>query len=212
LKFHTIDGKRLPFDENKFDLIISCQVIEHIVNHNDYISEIKRALSPNGLVIFTTPNASIRLDPGMKPWNPFHVREFNASEIKDLLTDYFKEVTVYGLFASEPLYSIELKRVELCRENSRKIQRQEQSIFHSLKLFIKKLLPHWTLNIIAGSERALISALRKKKKSSNSIKDFKKKYTTAEFYYKTDNLDEALDFFILCGRKGTTHNPAKAKK
>lgn len=71
ITFKQIDGKRLPFDDDTFDVIASFQVIEHIVDHSKYIGEIQRVLAPNGVVLFTTPNALLRLDPGMKPWNQF---------------------------------------------------------------------------------------------------------------------------------------------
>ena len=92
IDFHLIDGKKLPFNDNQFDVIISCQVIEHIIDYDIYINEIKRVLSPSGIVFFTTPNAFLRLDPGMKPWNQFHVREFNHSELSSLLNSYFVSV------------------------------------------------------------------------------------------------------------------------
>jgi len=92
INFKLIDGKQLPFEDNEFNMIVSCQVIEHIVDYKVYINELKRVLSPNGIVIFTTPNALLRLDPGMKPWNKFHVCEFNHSELDSLLNTFFSEV------------------------------------------------------------------------------------------------------------------------
>ncbi|NIT54612.1 MAG: class I SAM-dependent methyltransferase, partial [candidate division Zixibacteria bacterium] len=73
VEFSVIDGKRLPFKENRFDVVVSFQVIEHIVDQGEYLKEIKRVLVPGGKIIFTTPNRLIRLYPDMKPWNEFHV-------------------------------------------------------------------------------------------------------------------------------------------
>ncbi len=73
IAFCLTDGKRLPFENSAFDVIVSCQVIEHTVNDDLYLGELKRVLSPAGMAVFTTPNALLRLDPGMRPWNPFHV-------------------------------------------------------------------------------------------------------------------------------------------
>src|SRR4051812_26003190 len=62
LEFRQVDGANLPFESDRFDLITSFQVIEHIVEMEPYLSEIRRVLKPGGLAIFTTPNAHIRLD------------------------------------------------------------------------------------------------------------------------------------------------------
>jgi SAM-dependent methyltransferase len=42
----------------KFDVVYSSEVIEHIPDVNSFIAALKSALSPNGLIILTTPNAS----------------------------------------------------------------------------------------------------------------------------------------------------------
>ena len=44
------------FDPESFDLIISSQVIEHVHNVGNYLSEINRVLSPLGELIITLPN------------------------------------------------------------------------------------------------------------------------------------------------------------
>jgi SAM-dependent methyltransferase len=42
--------------ENKFDIIVSLQVIEHLYNPNKMINSVKNNLNKNGVFIFTTPN------------------------------------------------------------------------------------------------------------------------------------------------------------
>ena len=75
-EFRLIDGTAAsPFSDEMFDLVSSLQVMEHIEDIRSYLEEIKRVLKPGGKVLFTTPNRVIRLDPGMRPWNSFHVRE-----------------------------------------------------------------------------------------------------------------------------------------
>jgi len=199
--FQTIDGKRLPFDDSKFDLIVSFQVIEHLVDYEDYMSEIKRVLSPQGLVMFTTPNALIRLDPGMKPWNPFHVREFSGSKLKSLLANFFTEVNVYGLFAREPLYSIEFNRLNRNRESARKQARRIIAIYLSLRSQIKEILPAYLLekmniirNILAGSKKNL-------EIMQHLDTSFQKQHSTDDFYYSDTNLEHALDLAAICSKE-----------
>lgn len=46
----------LPFHENSFDLVFACEVIEHIYDTDFIISEMKRVLKNEGILILTTPN------------------------------------------------------------------------------------------------------------------------------------------------------------
>ena len=122
------DGSRSDFPSQSFDLITSFQVIEHISDYESYFSELVRLLRPTGVALFTTPNSLIRLDPGMKPWYDFHVREFTPGELHALLATRFEEVTVRGMFGREDLYWIERNRVELARRVARPGRKRVQAL------------------------------------------------------------------------------------
>ena len=49
--------KRLPFKDGTFDLIISKDVVEHIIDHEKFFAEQKRILKKEGTIIVMTPNA-----------------------------------------------------------------------------------------------------------------------------------------------------------
>lgn len=82
----------LPFDGNSFDCVISFQVIEHIERDMDFVAEVNRVLRPGGRFIVTTPNAPMSLTR-----NPWHVREYNADELKNLLECRFSSVETFGI-------------------------------------------------------------------------------------------------------------------
>ena len=46
----------LPFENERFDVIIASQVIEHIPNTDIFVKEIYRILAPGGYAIVSTPN------------------------------------------------------------------------------------------------------------------------------------------------------------
>ena len=92
-----------------------------------YLNEIRRVLKPGGIVAFTTPNANIRLDPGMKPWNRFHVQEFTARQLETLLRPVFAEVKVRGLFADDEIYQTEFNRCQRALRQARQAQRDAVS-------------------------------------------------------------------------------------
>ncbi len=49
------DGKTFPFPENSFDSILCNEVLEHVFDTEIFLSEIKRVLKPNGIILLTVP-------------------------------------------------------------------------------------------------------------------------------------------------------------
>ncbi|GAA0283343.1 hypothetical protein GCM10009127_26010 [Alteraurantiacibacter aestuarii] len=112
IDFRVIDGITLPYADNSFDLVMCCQVIEHVVDSVAFLAELKRVMAPGGVAVFTTPNACIRLDPGMKPWNRFHVTEYTPTELQEFMGQHFPHVRLAGLFAADDIARVELERVD----------------------------------------------------------------------------------------------------
>ena len=55
--FNTFPSKGLHFDfENKFDVILAADVIEHLSNPGMFLRSCARNLKPDGRLIITTPN------------------------------------------------------------------------------------------------------------------------------------------------------------
>lgn len=53
----TLLGEGSPYDQERFDIIYSAEVIEHIPSSDLFASTILRHIKPEGIAIFTTPNA-----------------------------------------------------------------------------------------------------------------------------------------------------------
>lgn len=181
IEFCCVDGKILPFADQSFDIVTSFQVIEHVVDLERFFLEILRVLRPGGKAVFTTPNGPLRIHPGTKPWNPFHVREFSAEELRTLLDRYFQKVEILGLFAVKPIYNVECERIRIIRERARIRQSLEgSSLGGKMKLFFLHL--HAELS----------------KRIHNIDRKFQKRYTSRDLYYKRENLDVALDLMAIC--------------
>ncbi len=88
----------LPFAEASFDAVISFQVIDDISpTMAAFVREIARVLRPGGRFVVTTPNAPMSLTR-----NPWHVREYRADELRDLLLgNGFASVERLGVFGDE---------------------------------------------------------------------------------------------------------------
>ena len=181
IDFLCIDGRRLPFSDQSFDLIICFQVIEHIVDLQQFLAEIRRVVRPGGKVIFTTPNGPLRLHPGTRPWNQFHVREYSAEELKKLLGRHFSRIEMLGLFAVKPVYAVEAERIRIIRERARIKQSPEGSS------------PGGRLKLLLLHLQAEFS-----KKIHNLDRRFRERYTSRDLYYKRENYDAALDLMAVC--------------
>lgn len=96
--FEFSDKTALPFEDQRFDVIIMADVIEHLTNVKGMVSELRRILIPSGLMIITTPNRQI----GSK-WDDRHVFEFNGEELRTEIASQFHDVEVYG---SWPMHHI----------------------------------------------------------------------------------------------------------
>lgn len=95
LRFLVHDAnKPFPLEDDRFDVVYSCEVLEHIANHESCVAEMHRVLKPNGLLILKTPN--VRYDPGGHARNPYHLKVFNGSELRSLLERYFVDVRICG--------------------------------------------------------------------------------------------------------------------
>lgn len=55
--FKQSTGERLQFNDENFDLVVSCEVLEHIPKYNKAVDEIIRVTKQNGKIMITTPNS-----------------------------------------------------------------------------------------------------------------------------------------------------------
>ena len=124
-EFIQTSGFELPFPAGTFDLVTSFQVLEHVPDATAFLRELARVLRPGGTVILATPNAATRLYPGMTPWNRFHVVEYRADELTELLRTVFARVKVLGMVGAPELYETEIRRVDAARQ---RIRRKEEAM------------------------------------------------------------------------------------
>ena len=100
----------LPFEAGTFDVVVNFQVIEHLWDQGQFVTECARVLRPSGVLLMSTPNR-ITFSPGLDtPLNPFHTRELNAAELTELLTDNgFAVQAMLGVFHGPGLTELDAR-------------------------------------------------------------------------------------------------------
>ena len=100
----------LPLPDASVDVVVNFQVIEHLWDQGQFITECARVLRPSGLLMISTPNR-ITFSPGCDtPINPFHTRELNVAELTELLEHAgFSVSTVCGVFHGPKLAALDAK-------------------------------------------------------------------------------------------------------
>jgi SAM-dependent methyltransferase len=93
------------FDEPR-DAIVFLQTIEHVEEPGKLLAHFSE-LAPASYV--STPNRLTLAPEGAeKSGNPWHLREYTASEYRELVTPHFQSVEIYGLFHAGKLRAHEL--------------------------------------------------------------------------------------------------------
>ena len=83
---------KLP--DHSIDILVSFETLEHIEEHDTYLSEIKRVLKPGGIMLISTPNTEEYNKGDYK--NEFHLLELNEAEFKSLIQKYFQNTLFYN--------------------------------------------------------------------------------------------------------------------
>jgi methionine biosynthesis protein MetW len=96
------DATDLPFEDASFDLVTCTEVLEHLFEPQNAVSEMVRVLRPGGRILVTVPNAAHwrnRVDlamlgrwngrgdhlSGTEPWRDPHIRFFTMRSLRAML-------------------------------------------------------------------------------------------------------------------------------
>jgi len=80
------DGNHFPFQSNEFDSLVANQVLEHVFNPDDFLSEIIRVLKIGGNMLLTVPFVWDEHD------QPFDYARYSSFGLKHLLEKHGFEV------------------------------------------------------------------------------------------------------------------------
>jgi 2-polyprenyl-3-methyl-5-hydroxy-6-metoxy-1,4-benzoquinol methylase len=110
LVFRALDLMQLPSLAERFDLVASFQVIEHLPDPAGFLGALKACTAPGGTLLVTTPNRLMTVSE-----NPYHLREWTAPEMAALVAPILPGAVVLGMNASERVLAYEKARGEQIR-------------------------------------------------------------------------------------------------
>ncbi len=176
---HMVFPPLIGLNDNSFDVVVSFQVIEHIKNDEFFLREIYRVTKPGGKVYITTPN--IRLSLARNPW---HIREYNDKELKELAGKIFDHVEVKGIAGNQKV----MQYYEKNKKSVNKILKYDiLNLQNKLPAFLLKI-PYEILNRI-------------NRNSLKSANDELVHSISHEDYILNDNPEESLDLFAILVKK-----------
>ena len=88
LRFQHGSTLFIDLPELSIDIVISFETIEHLVEHDTMLQQIKKILKTNGVLIISSPDKKNYSDIP-RYVNPFHLKELYKSEFESLIKKYF---------------------------------------------------------------------------------------------------------------------------
>ncbi len=164
---------------NSYDYVVCLQVIEHVKRDLALLAEIHRVLRPGGALLLSTPNRPMSLTR-----NPWHVREYTADELNNMLGAFFDSAEIFGVFGSE-------KVLEYYRKNREAVERLARYDI----LDLQHNLPRWCLRMPYDllnrlNRRRLLERNRELTESIN-----------AEDYYLAPADEKCFDLFCVARKQ-----------
>jgi SAM-dependent methyltransferase len=100
LEYIAASCTQIPLPDQSFDVIVSFEMIEHITEQDEFLSEVKRLLKSDGMFIVSSPNrVEYSEKTGYK--NEYHVKELDREELKIMLNRHW---SAQKWFAQRPVF------------------------------------------------------------------------------------------------------------
>jgi SAM-dependent methyltransferase len=175
LSFRVEDLSRPPAGDERYDVILNFQVLEHIEDEHAFLAGLRDRLAPGGVLMLTTPNVLQSFSE-----NPCHLREYSPDELRRLLESVFGSVELLGMFGNAKVVEFDAGR-----------RRAVERILRLDPLGLRRLLPERLLHVAFARLGQLVRRRARKTSGAPQI-------GPDDFYVSPENIDGALDLVALC--------------
>ncbi|MCC6766684.1 MAG: methyltransferase domain-containing protein [Deltaproteobacteria bacterium] len=176
LDFRHVDVYKLPGLGLRFDLVTNFQVLEHLADPVEFLTAVRAALKPGGVLMLATPNRLTSVSE-----NPYHLHEYVAGELESLLRPLFGRIDLYSMMGNDKVRAFDAERA-----------RQVRRILRFDPFGLRKILPErvvkWLFGRLAVRVRRRVAEVDQ---ASRSI-------APSDFHVLESVRPEALDLIALC--------------
>lgn len=95
LRFLQGSATAIPLDSQSVDVAVSFETVEHLAQQSEMLSELRRVLKPDGLLIISSPNRKVYSE-DRNYVNEYHVKELYFEEFDALLRERFPAIAYLG--------------------------------------------------------------------------------------------------------------------
>lgn len=176
LEFRHVDVYALPRLDLRFDVITNFQVIEHLADPAAFLTAVRAALQPDGVLVLTTPNRLMTASE-----NPYHLREYTADELTALLRPIFSRIEMRSMMGNAAVMAFEAARA-----------RQVQQILRLDPLGLRHRLPQGLVRFAFGK----LSVLVRRRVAGTATAT--QSIVPEDFHVAAESRPDALDLVALC--------------
>jgi ubiquinone/menaquinone biosynthesis C-methylase UbiE len=178
----TIEFRRMrvpPIDcpDSSIDVVVCFQMIEHLERPDLLVEEIARVVRDGGLALIATVNKEETLSD-----NPYHLHEFTADELKELLERHFDSIDMDGVYGDEQFMKYWIN-------NRRWVNRFMRLDMFNLSSLMPPGIRKWLFDAVS-------TFMRTRLKSGSP--DLCEGITFENFLFKRNEYKGAIDFFAVC--------------
>lgn len=114
VEFKILDATKLSKLKNKFDVILSFEIIEHLTfdKAQVFIGDMYNLLNKDGILLLTTPNGLLTNFFLGRPHNPYHIKEYKPEELSKMLSQYFSKTDIFGFHCINKAFIKREKAIE----------------------------------------------------------------------------------------------------
>lgn len=174
LQYRIFDLDRLATLGERFELVVSFQVIEHLPEPAAYLRALRGCVAPGGTLIVTTPNRLMTVGE-----NPYHLREWTGPELLALAAPELPGVQLLGVHGSPRVIDYERSR-----------KAAVDGILRLDPLNLRRFLPSW---VIHQAFPRLAKLVRRRLTAAGK----QEAIGAADFFMGPDDIDRALDLMLL---------------